>query len=143
MEKLNEIIFYTMDKSIRTYRVYAQKRLREKGFRITIDQWLIIRCLLENPHITQQEMGAIVFKDNASVTRMIELLVKSGYIIRKPHTSDRRRAMLTVSPQGKKVIADMHEVVIENRKVALSQISEEEINLVNKVLGKIINNCSE
>lgn len=141
MEKLNEIIFYTMDKSIRTYRIYAQKQLRMKGYKITIDQWLIIRCILENPHITQQEMGEIVFKDNASVTRMIELLVKSGYIIRKPHGSDRRRVLLTVTPQGKKIIEDMHQVVIQNRQVALAGISQEEIMLVNKVLNRVIENC--
>ncbi len=141
MEKLNEIIFYTMDKSIRTYRIYAQKQLRMKGYKITIDQWLIIRCILENPHITQQEMGEIVFKDNASVTRMIELLVKSGYIIRKPHGSDRRRVLLTVTPQGKKIIEDMHQVVIQNRQVALAGISQEEIMLVNKVLNQVIENC--
>ena len=141
MEKLNEIIFYTMDKSIRTYRIYAQKQLRMKGYKITIDQWLIIRCILENPHITQQEMGEIVFKDNASVTRMIELLVKSGYIIRKPHGSDRRRVLLTVTPQGKKIIEDMHQVVIQNRQVALDGISQEEIMLVNKVLNQVIENC--
>jgi MarR family transcriptional regulator, transcriptional regulator for hemolysin len=141
MEKLNEIIFYTIDKSIRTYRIYAQKQLRMKGFKITIDQWLIIKCMLENPHVTQQEIGEIVFKDNASVTRMIELLVKSGHIIRKPHAKDRRRASLTVSVQGKKIIEDMHQVVIQNRKVALDGISPEEIQLVNQVLGKIIENC--
>jgi MarR family transcriptional regulator for hemolysin len=143
MEKLNEIIFYTMDKSIRTYRIYAQKQLRLKGYKITIDQWLIIRCILENPHVTQQEMGEIVFKDNASVTRMIELLVRSGYIIRNPHASDRRRAVLTVTDLGKKTIEDMHHVVIQNRKVALADISQEEIRMVTSVLNKIIANCDK
>jgi MarR family transcriptional regulator for hemolysin len=142
MEKLNEIIFYTMDKSIRIYRIYAQKQLRMKGYKITIDQWLVIKCLLENPHVTQQEMGEMVFKDNASVTRMIELLVKSGYITRKPNARDRRRAILTVTASGRKIIEDMHQVVIQNRKVALDGISNEDIQLVNKVLNRIIDNCS-
>jgi DNA-binding MarR family transcriptional regulator len=143
MEKLGEIIFYNLDKSIRSYRIYAQKQLRLKGYRITVDQWLVIRCILENPHITQQEMGEIVFKDNASVTRMIELLVKSGYIVRNPHASDRRRAVLTVTAQGRKTIEDMHEVVLQNRRVALENISPEEIRIVNGVLNRIIENCSK
>jgi len=143
MEKLNEIIFYTMDKSIRSYRIYAQKQLRLKGYKITIDQWLIIKCILENPDITQQEMGEIVFKDNASVTRMIELLVKSGYIVRKPNAKDRRRVVLTVTALGKKIIEDIHDVVIQNRRVALKDISPEDIQMVNRILNRMIDNCNQ
>ena len=73
MEKLKDITFYTMDKAIRTYRNFAQKKLKENGYKITIDQWLIIKAILENPGISQQELGEKVFKDNASVTRIIEL----------------------------------------------------------------------
>jgi len=141
MEKLGEIIFYTMDKSIRSYRIFAQKQLRSKGFKMTIDQWLIIRCIMENPHISQQEMGEIVFKDNASVTRMIELLVKAGHLNRKPHPKDRRRVELTVTRQGKKILDEMQSVVTRNRQQALTGITTEEIQMVNKVLGKIISNC--
>lgn len=141
MEKLGEIIFYTIDKSIRSYRIYAQKQLRSKGFKMTIDQWLIIRCIMENPNISQQEMGEIVFKDNASVTRMIELLVKGGYLSRKPHPRDRRRVELTVTRQGKKVLEEMQAVVVRNRQHALAGITPEEIQMANKVLGKIIANC--
>lgn len=141
MEKLGEIIFYTIDKSIRSYRIYAQKQLRSRGFKMTIDQWLIIRCIMENPNISQQEMGEIVFKDNASVTRMIELLVKGGHLNRKPHPKDRRRVELTVTRQGKKILGEMQQVVTKNRQHALAGITPEEIQMVNRVLGKIIANC--
>jgi MarR family transcriptional regulator for hemolysin len=141
MEKLNEIIFYNIDKAIRTYRVFAQKQLKLKGYKITIDQWLIIRSILENPDISQQEIGEIVFKDNASVTRIIELLVKAKYIVRKPYANDRRRVKLIVTPECRKIIDDMHQVVIRNRKTALANIDPKNIQLVNRVLNEIIDNC--
>ncbi|MES2618517.1 MAG: MarR family transcriptional regulator [Bacteroidota bacterium] len=143
MEKLNDILFYNIDKSIRTYRVFAQKELRKQGFKMTIDQWLIIKCIMENPNISQQELGERVFKDNASVTRIIELLVKNKYLSRKPHKTDRRRTMLIVSNEAKTIIADMHEVVLRNRAVALKNISNEDVKLVNKVLLGIITNCND
>ncbi len=130
-----------MDKAIKTYRVYAQKQLKLKGYKITIDQWLIIKSILENPEISQQEIGAIVFKDNASVTRMIELLVKAKYIIRKPFASDRRRVKLTVTKECIKIIDNMHQVVIQNRETALTNIDSKDIQLVNKVLNEVIKNC--
>jgi len=141
MEKLNEIIFYNIDKSIRTYRVFAQKNLRTNGFKITVDQWLVIKCILENPDISQQEMGEIVFKDNASITRMIELLVKAKYLVRKPYKKDRRRVKLVVTDEAIRMIGEIQDMAVKNRQKALENISEEEMNVVNSVMNRIIGNC--
>lgn len=143
MEKLNEIVFYNIDKAIRTYRVYAQKQLKLKGYNITIDQWLIIKSIQENPDISQQDLGSLVFKDNASVTRMVELLVKNKYLVRKPYASDRRRVKLVVTKTCLRIIEEMHTVVIQNRKKALNGIGPKELEVLNKTLGIIIDNCQE
>jgi MarR family transcriptional regulator for hemolysin len=37
-EQLKEVIFYSLEKTIKTYGQFAQKRLREAGYDITIDQ---------------------------------------------------------------------------------------------------------
>lgn len=141
MEKLKDITFYTMDKAIRTYRNFAQKRLRENGYKITIDQWLIIKAILENPGISQQELGEKVFKDNASVTRIIELLVKSGYLEREVNQNDRRKSNLKVTTEGKSIIEKVQNLVLENRKTALTGITLEDLEIMNRTLKKIIENC--
>jgi MarR family transcriptional regulator for hemolysin len=141
MEKLKDIIFYSMDKAIKTYRVFAQKKLRENGYKITIDQWLIIKSILENPGISQQDLAEKVFKDNASVTRMIELLVKSEYLERESNPKDRRKFNLKVSPEGKSIIDNVQSLVFQNRKTALEGVSEEDLEVTNRTLKKIIQNC--
>lgn len=143
LEKLGNIIFYTIDKGIRTYRMYAQKRLREHGFQITIDQWLVLKVLTENPGVMQQKIAERVFKDNASVTRIIELLVKADYLERKTNPDDRRKSNLKVTSKGKKIISDVQNVVLENRANALSGISQAELETVQRVLLKITENCQE
>ena len=141
MEKLNDITFYTIDKAIRTYRIYAQKKIRENGYNITIDQWLIIKSIMENPGISQQELGEMVFKDNASVTRIIELLVKSGYLTREVHSEDRRKSNLKVTGEGKSIIEKVHSLVLRNRKTALKGIAPEALQILNDTLKTIISNC--
>jgi DNA-binding MarR family transcriptional regulator len=142
MEKLKDITFYNMDKAIRTYRNYAQKRLRDNGFKITIDQWLVIKAILENPDITQQELGEKVFKDNASVTRIIVLLVKSSYLVRDLNPDDRRKTILSVTKNGQTVIEQVQTLVLENRQTALNGIVQDELEILNKALKIIIQNCS-
>lgn len=141
MEKLNDILFYNMDKAIRTYRNYAQKRLREHGYKITIDQWLIIRAILENPGIMQQELAENVFKDNASVTRIIALLVQSGYLEKEINPEDRRKTILEVTDAGKSIIRKVQDLVLENRKTALTGISQSDVQSTNDVLKAILSNC--
>jgi MarR family transcriptional regulator for hemolysin len=141
MEKLNSIIFYNIDKAIRAYRNYAQRQLKAHGFSITIDQWLIIKAILENPGITQNEIGDLVFKDNASVTRIIDLMVKSEYVTRHVHPDDRRKTNLEVTDSGKKVIKEVQNIVENNREVALKGVSKDELEMMYSALLKISENC--
>jgi DNA-binding MarR family transcriptional regulator len=141
MERLETINFYLLDKAIRTYRIYSQKKLRENGFKITVDQWLIIKVLMENPGISQQNIAEKAFKDNASVTRIIDLLVKSKYLDRKVNPKDRRTSILKVTPDGEDIINKVQDLVLQNRKMAQIGITIEELENLNSTLKKIIKNC--
>jgi MarR family transcriptional regulator, transcriptional regulator for hemolysin len=143
MEKLENIIFYSMDRAIRTYRQYAQQQLKQNGFSITVDQWLVIKCLIENPEITQVELSERVFKDNASVTRIMGLLVKAKYITRKISKTDRRRTKLTVTELGVRTIEAVDRIVLVNRNHALNGIPQADIELARQVMLAITQNCAK
>lgn len=141
MEQLDNIVFYSIDKAIRTYRQFAQTQLKKNGFEMTVDQWIVMKCILLNPEITQQEIAERVFKDNASVTRIITLLVKAKYLSRKTMPSNRRRVILKVTPFGLETLNGMEQIILQNRAKALNEITNEEIELVKTIMGKIAHNC--
>jgi DNA-binding MarR family transcriptional regulator len=141
MERLETINFYLLDKAIRTYRMYSQKKLRENGFKITVDQWLVIKVLMENPGISQLQIAEKAFKDNASITRIIDLLVKSKYLDRKVNPKDRRTSILKVTNEGVDIINKVQDLVLQNRKIAQDGITIEELENLNSTLKKIIKNC--
>lgn len=143
MDKIEDVVFYTIDKSIKSYRQFAQKRIKNAGFSITIDQWLILKNIQENPEINQHELGRKVFKDSASVNRIIDILVKSNLLERDVHTQDRRKKALAVTKEGAKILTEVQEIVLENRARALQDIPLEELVTLKKNLQQIINNVSE
>lgn len=143
MENLDQVIFYKIEKAIRIYRQFAQRQIKNAGFAITIDQWLTIKNILENPGIKQQELAENVFKDNASITRIIELLVKAKYLKRKIHKKDRRRTELIVTREGEEIVDKVSAVVLQNREQALEGISREEMLTVDNVLKIIVENCQK
>lgn len=142
MEKLSSIFFYHLEKAIKTYRQYAQNKLKENGFSITIDQWLVLKVLSDNPAVTQNELAIRVFKDKASVTRIIEILVKDHYLHRDFH-ENRRRYKLTITGKGHTMLKKVMPTVLKNRKTALTGLTTAEIEKAEKVLKTIAKNCSK
>ena len=143
LERLNSIIFYSLEKSIKTYRQFAQKNISATGFNITIDQWLVLKTIQEDATISQQQLALKVFKDFASITRIIELLVKNGYLVRNFHNEDRRRFELTISKQGTKIIKSLEPIINSNRTKALYGISLPDIEKLQSILSKITSNIND
>lgn len=141
MEKLDSVLFYYIEKAIKTYRQFAQKELKNAGLSITVDQWLTLNCLNENPQITQKELAEAVFKDTASITRIIELLVKAKYVKRNINKEDRRKSNLIITELGLETIATASSVVENYRNQALKGIGIAKEEHVKKVMKTIIKNC--
>ncbi len=93
--------------------------------------------------MSQQEIAERVFKDSASVTRIISILVKSKFLTRKVMTSNRRRVSLKITKFGTETLEKMNEIIVQNRAQALKGISKEEIELVKNVMNRIAENCKE
>ena len=139
---LEQTVFYTLDKAIKTYRQFAQRNIKRNNLDITIDQWLILKTIYDNPELTQRDIATRVFKDYASITRIIEILVQRHYLERRFHNADRRRYHLTLTTAGKKIYKKLVTIVQENRSAALNDLDQREITLLNSVLNKIILNCN-
>lgn len=142
-DNITDVIFYTIEKAIKSYRKFAQRRIDQAKLDITIDQWLVLNCLSKNENISQNKLAELIFKDVASVTRIIDLLVKKEYVIRSFHSSDRRRFNLTITDKGDTIIREASRIVNENRSAALENISEEEAKQADLILQKLIANCEK
>ena len=141
MEKLDSVLFYYIEKAIKSYRQFAQRELKEAGLTITIDQWLTLNCLNENPHITQKELAEAVFKDTASITRIIDLLVTAKYIKRNINKEDKRKSNLSITNLGLEIIGKASPIVNNYRNQALKGIGIAKENHVKTVMKTIIKNC--
>ncbi len=136
-------IFYSIEKTIKEYRRYSQDNISKHISDITLDQVLVLIMIDSNSKLNQKEVANILYKDHASITRMIELLVKKGYVKRKINREDRRRFDLQASEKGITALKKLKPVILNNRSNALKNITQEEIDIVNKILLKITNNCSK
>lgn len=140
-EHLSDLLFYSIEKAIKSYRQYAQRMINENGFNITIDQWLVLKTISENPDQTQHQVAETVFKDHASLTRIIELLVKKNYLQRVMHPDDRRRFRVTLTREATEILKKIQPVVEKYRSTALNGIAQSQSDELRQTLKLIINNC--
>ena len=138
---LSGILFYSLDRAIRQYRKFAQANIDRAGIDITVDQWLVLRVIEEYDDLTQAEIAERVFKDQASVARMIALLLKRGLLKAEPLPQDGRRSQLRVTAAGNDVLVAVQPVVLSNRATALAGLSDADQAQLRQSLELIYANC--
>jgi MarR family transcriptional regulator for hemolysin len=139
--RLQDVVFYSLEFALKAYRRFAQARLQAAGIDITIDQWLVLKTIHESPDLTLQQVGTAVFKDFASVTRIVQLLERKDLLLRTPHPSDGRRSELVLTSAGEQVIRTVEPIVRDYRRQALEGIDAEQVTALRAVLKQIMENC--
>src|SRR3954470_16296094 len=140
-DRLSDTLFYSLERAIKTYRQFAQANINRAGVDITLDQWLVLKTVQDNPDISLQRVAKDVFKDFASITRIVQLLEKKGFISRRVHPSDGRRSALALTAAGSHAIRATQPVITRNRSQAVKGLRRRDIDDAHALLEKITVNC--
>ncbi len=139
----SETIFHVIESTIKDYRKFAQKNISVKIKDMTIDQGLVLLFLNEHPDLTQKEIAELVFKDNASMTRMINTMVEKKHLKRSMNKEDRRRYKIEITKKGKEVLETLPPIIHHNRNSSLKGITKNELKQLEIILDKIRANCTK
>ena len=73
-------------------------------------------------------------------TRTIDRLLEKGFVNRKVGEKDRRKLLIELTPQGKKLLVDIDKENLEITKRMLKGLGDEEIETFKEILFKISQN---
>lgn len=138
-----QTLFYTIERAIKEYRKYAQHNILEHINDITLDQALVLTIIDAEPSISQKEIANFLYKDYASLTRIIELMVEKNYVTRQTNKADRRRFNLIITKKGNTALKKILPIIKANRESAILGLSQQEVSQLNTLLNKIIINCKK
>ena len=54
-QRLQDVLFYSLESASKAYRRFAQARLYASGIDITIDQWLVLEAIHESPDLALEQ----------------------------------------------------------------------------------------
>jgi DNA-binding MarR family transcriptional regulator len=131
-----------LDVTLKVIKQDLLKRFRENNIDLTPEQWTILSELNGTDGIYQRELASNTFKDAPTVSRIIELLVKRGYISRVEDEVDRRRFLISLTSKGQKLYDRSAPVLYDARKVGWNGLNEEDYESLTRILNKISSNIS-
>ncbi|KEO74795.1 MarR family winged helix-turn-helix transcriptional regulator [Anditalea andensis] len=138
-EQFNKYSFL-LDRTARKVKQYAQQKFKLGDFDVTVDQWLVIKHLSENGVLSQTELAQLVFKDHPTMTRIIDILCKKGYVERMPHPNDRRSFQLLLTDTGTKKVAELRPQIVSIREKAWENLNEKDFEEFKRILNTIYQN---
>jgi len=131
---------FLLDRTARRVKQYAQNKFKVGEFDVTVDQWLIIKNLEERGALSQTEMANLVFKDHPTLTRIVDILCKKGYIERAPHPHDRRSFQLLLTEEGRNKVNELKPQVATIREKAWINLTPKDFDEFKRILNTIYNN---
>jgi len=123
----------------------AAARLVEHAWNGHLSQWdlnhaglAVLHVLLGGPQ-TQRELAAAVQVEDQTMSRTVERLERSGYVERRRDTTDRRRVVVTLTPQGRDTCLQASDL-----EVAEGHFTQDVVDLpgLRRSLAEIIRNQS-
>jgi DNA-binding MarR family transcriptional regulator len=104
---------------------------------ISISQSHILDVLADEGELTMQLLARRMFKSVSTMTRVVAQLVRRGYVKRRQGAEDRRTVSVSITPQGKAIVAAINRDLIATQKTILQAIPAQERAGAFKVLGAL------
>ncbi|MEO1448289.1 MAG: MarR family transcriptional regulator [Bacteroidota bacterium] len=139
-DRIEEVIYYMLDRTIKRTRQVTQVYFQRYGVDVTVDQWLVFKVISETDGINQVEVAARLYKDPASITRIIDALIQKGLVQKQLDPNDRRRYLLALTESGKIKSDEWLALVKKMRRVGIQGFDEQEISQLKDYLNRIFEN---
>lgn len=119
------------------------KLLKEEGFNITNEQWIVLKVIAANPGVSQTEIAEKSLKDKTNITRILDLLEKSAYIERRKDDRDRRMNRIHITRQGRKILKAVHPVTQKTDEICTHSLNNKRVKEIIQSLDAICNRITQ
>ena len=136
LDELKSFPLYACSKEIiRRYKPYLDP------LDLTYTQYLTLMALWEKKRITVKALGECLYLDSGTMTPVLKKLEAKGYISRTRSTEDERSVVIELTKRGEELSEETGYIPSKvNEQVKLT---EEESNMLNSLLYKILHGLAE
>jgi DNA-binding MarR family transcriptional regulator len=106
---------------------------------ITLQQYNVLRILrgAGQEGLPTLEIGERMVEKTPGVTRLVDRLVKKGFVTRRPCDEDRRRVYCHITPLGLKLLASLDEPIARGDAASVAPLSPADLDRLIGFLDRI------
>lgn len=113
-------------------------RVYDKRFGLTIPEWRVIAIVGRFPGLSAVEVAERTMLDKVAVSRAVTKLIKAGRIDREFADADRRRSILNLSEDGRKVHDEIAPLAMAMENDLLHGLDDAQIESLNTVIDRLL-----
>jgi DNA-binding MarR family transcriptional regulator len=117
-----------------------QSHFKNAGYDVTFEQWTVLLALWIRDGRTQQELSAETKRDQTSLSRLLDNMVRKNLIVRVQNPANRRTNLIYLTHKGRELEQPLFEQAEKLNHLAVKGIDENELARFNDVLERIIDN---
>jgi DNA-binding MarR family transcriptional regulator len=121
---------------VRSLRVSSRDAEQQVG--LSGAQLFVLQCLSRQSPCSVNELAAHTATDQSSVSVVVSRLVLRGYVKRTASKIDRRSVELSLTADGRALLARAPEAAQDRLLAALAKLKKSEIALLSSLLGKVV-----
>jgi DNA-binding MarR family transcriptional regulator len=110
----------------------------DKRFGLSIPEWRVIAILGRFPGLSAVEVAERTLMDKVAVSRAVAKLLKSGRIDRQFADADRRRSILNLSEEGRKVHDQIAPMALKFEEDLLHGHADDEVRTLNVLMERLL-----
>ena len=114
----------------------------DKRFGVSIPEWRVIAVLGRFPGLSAVEVAERTLLDKVAVSRAVTKLIKNGRIDREFANADRRRSILNLSEEGKKLHDEIAQLALQFERDLLQGFSADELENLNSIMERLLARAS-
>ncbi|GAA1846778.1 MarR family winged helix-turn-helix transcriptional regulator [Actinomadura bangladeshensis] len=111
--------------------------LADRG--ITQNQYAVMVVLREQGPLGQRRLAELAAMDARNLVAVLDSLTAAGLAERRPHATDRRRRVATLTPSGTRLIDTAAQAAAEGQDEFLRSLSPAERDRLNDLLQRLYN----
>lgn len=112
-------------------------RAYEDRFGLSVPQWRLICVLAEDGGLTQVQIVARTVMDKVTVSRAAQGLVRRHLVGRSENTADGRSHVLALTPEGRRLYADIAPLALAYEAALIAGLSPEDVTLLRRLLARL------
>ncbi|ATA22022.1 MAG: transcriptional regulator SlyA [Gibbsiella quercinecans] len=127
---------------VRVWRALIDHRL--KPLELTQTHWITLHNINRlPPEQSQIQLAKAIGIEQPSLVRTLDQLEEKGLITRHTCANDRRAKRIKLTETAEPIIRELDNVITSTRRKILNGISDEEVQLLIKLIGQLERNITE